>query len=102
MVSITPLYFFIFQNDELSSNNTNPNIIFENVGGNGCKVEFRRSGSDGTNPYVLSFVFTNSNGESNFYSFIDSDGSRLYAYLSEVKQLQNTVNIICDRLGIEL
>lgn len=65
-------------------------------------MEFRRSGSDGTDPYVLSFVFTNSNGESNFYSFIDSDGSRLYAYLSEVKQLQNTVNIICDRLGIEL
>lgn len=81
---------------------SDPTLTFKNAGGIGCKVELRKSGGTGSGPYVLSLVCTDSSGKMDYYALVDQDGNRSYAYLAELDEVKNTIDVLCNRLGITL
>lgn len=81
---------------------SDPTLTFQNAGGIGCKVELRKSGGTGSGPYVLSLVCTDSSGKMDYYALVDQDGNRSYAYLAELDEVKNTIDVLCNRLGITL
>lgn len=81
---------------------SDPTLTFQNAGGIGSKVELRKSGGTGSGPYVLSLVRTDSSGKMDYYALVDQDGNRAYAYLAELEEVKNTIDVLCSRLGITL
>ena len=51
---------------------------------------------------MLSLVCTDSSGKMDYYALVDQDGNRSYAYLAELDEVKNTIDVLCNRLGITL
>lgn len=74
---------------------TNPTIIFEDVGEEGGRVEFRKNG---TSPQALSLVRINASGAATFYPLINNNGSRNWVSPSELTEVKESFQDGVDTL----